>query len=572
MVNQLIERLRLALARHEELAPLTVLGALAGLAAGALMIFFRMSVEWSLSGVLGGDDPEAFESLSTFMRFSLPIAGALLVALVFSRVDPASTDVGIAHIMERLAWFKADLPWRNTVLQFFGALVTMASGHSLGREGPAVHLGAAVSSWLGRALRAPNNSMRTLIACGTAGAIAASFNTPIAGVIFAMEVVLMEYSIAGFTPVIVASVTAAWMSRAVYGPAAAFDVPALEVASLLELPFIVFVGIIIGTLAAFFTRTVSRVKRWTSGQDVTLRFGAAGLLMGICAAAVPEVMGLGYDSLEQALNGELTLTLLLTIAALKLITSAASIGLGMPAGLIAPTLVVGACAGAALGIVGEAAAPELSATPALYALLGMGAMMGATLQAPLAALMAILELTANVNIIAPGMICIVSATVTCKSVFRTESVFITLLRDRGTNYQVDPVAQAFNRLAVSARMRSDFSVVPRILGVDEATRLCSGESIWLVVRESPAQYRALIRSDAVLTLVENLDDPQCETIDLLGMALPRHSTAPITMRATLQEARLAMAESQVETLCVVHESRSGPADLRGILTAREMHA
>ncbi|MBT6278418.1 MAG: chloride channel protein [Chromatiales bacterium] len=560
-------RLRLKLGEPDALAPLAALGVLCGLSAGAIVLSFRGLSEWIITHGVGTGNPEGFESLPALARFVLPLAGALCVGYLFHRLPTATLQVGVGHVMERLAYLKADLPWRNALTQYIGGLVTLCVGHSMGREGPGVHLGAAVSSWIGKGLRAPNNSMRTLIACGTAASIAASFNTPIAGVIFAMEVVMMEYTIVGFTPVIVASVVAAWMARAVYGHDAAFDVPALELTSLLELPYLVFVGVAIGALAAAFNVSVTAAQTLSRDTHVLVRFGLAGLVCGVLACAVPEVMGVGYDTVEAALQGSLPLMLLVTIIIAKFVASTACVGFGLPAGLIAPTLVMGATAGALLGALGHAAAPELSSSPGLYAMLGMGAMMGAVLQAPLAALMAILELTANVNIILPGMVCIVSATLTCLAVFKRDSIFITMLRGRGIDYFSDPVALALSRSGVSSRMREDFDVAPRHLSAGEALELCRREARWLVVRE-PEGFRALIHVEALLAFLDGVAND--DAVDLLGSTLPRRSTSTISLRATLQEARVAVAENAVQTLCVVRADGSGEGVLCGILTEPEL--
>ena len=567
MARAFIERLRIELGKPDVLAPLVVLGAIAGIAAGALMLLFRAGVEWTITQVVGLDEPEAFESLSATIRFGLPILGALLIALFYERLGANSAQVGITFVMERLAWHQASMPTRNAVAQFFGAIVSLASGHSLGREGPAVHLGAHVSSVIGERLRAPHNTTRILVACGTAAAIAASFNTPIAGVIFAMEVVLLEYTIVGFTPVIVASVTAAWMSRAVYGTAAAFDVPALEMGSLFELPFLIFVGAVIGTLAAAFTWTVANLKQRAQSVRLLWRFLFAGVVTGLCALVIPEVMGLGYDTVEMTFSGEAALGALLAIVAFKWVASATGAAMGLPAGLIGPTLVIGSCAGCALGIVGHGLAPELSASPALYAMLGMGAMMGATLQAPLAALMALLELTANVNIILPGMLSIISATVVCRSLWRSESVFITMLRARGLDYLGDPVAQALSRAGVSSRMRQDVVVVPRHLAASTASEYARGKDRWLVIIDNEENPVALVHAEALATLSDPL---QAQTsIDLLEAPLPRRTVATVSMRATLHEAREEMRQCGAQTVCVVRERRHAKPEIRGVLTEAE---
>jgi len=278
-------------------------------------------------------------------------------------------------------------------------------------------------------------------------------------------------------------------------------------------------------------------------------------------------MGLGYDTVEMTFSGQVALGALLVIVAFKWIASATGAAMGLPAGLIGPTLVIGSCAGGALGIVGHSLAPELSASPALYAMLGMGAMMGATLQAPLAALMALLELTANVNIILPGMLSIISATVVCRSLWRSESVFITMLRARGLDYLGDPVAQALSRTGVSSRMRRDFAEVPRHLAAYTASQYAGGKVRWLVVVDDDHNPVALVHAEALLTLSDPL---QADAhIDLLDAPLPRRTVATVSMRATLHEARQEMRESGAQTVCVVRDQRRAKPEICGILTDTE---
>ena len=188
-----------------------------GLLSGGVIILFRMLVESGQGLLLPGGDVEYYEGLPPELRLVLPVAGGLLIGLLWQALKPAGREVGIIHVMERLAYHQGRLPWRNAVAQFIGAALSIISGHSVGREGPSVHLGATSGSLLGQWLRLPNNTNRTLAACGIAAAIAASFNTPLAGVIFAMEVVMMEYSLISFAPVILSAVTATTLTRIVFG-------------------------------------------------------------------------------------------------------------------------------------------------------------------------------------------------------------------------------------------------------------------------------------------------------------------------------------------------------------------
>ncbi|NIP47672.1 MAG: hypothetical protein GWN21_16175, partial [Gammaproteobacteria bacterium] len=256
-------------------------------------------------------------------------------------------EVGVVHVMQGLAYNAARLPWRNAVLQFAGATAAIVTGHSVGREGPAIHVGAATASMLGQWLHLPNDSVRILVACGTAAAIAASLDTPIAGVVFAMEVVMMEYSLVGFTPVILAAVCATSMTHLVFGSTPFVEARAMQMTSLLELPCMLLVGVVLGTLASLFIASVRRLFAWARAHPLWLRTTAAGLVTGLCALAAPQIMGVGYDTVELTLVGGLGLSALVMIVSLKLVATTACIGLGIPGGLIGPTVLMGALGGAA---------------------------------------------------------------------------------------------------------------------------------------------------------------------------------------------------------------------------------
>ncbi|MFV2090866.1 MAG: chloride channel protein, partial [Pseudomonadales bacterium] len=181
------------LANVDALPQLSILAIGAGLLTGIVILVFRVAVDYILGHWLLPEGSESFEALGYARRFLLPIIGAGILAVTLSRLATADRHVGVVHVMERLSRHQGHLPVKNALVQFFGGILALVSGQSGGREGPAIHLGAASSSLLGQAFNLPNNSVRTLVACGAAAAIAGSFNTPIAGVIFAMEVVMMEY-------------------------------------------------------------------------------------------------------------------------------------------------------------------------------------------------------------------------------------------------------------------------------------------------------------------------------------------------------------------------------------------
>tara|TARA_B110000238_G_scaffold198266_1_gene242535 strand:- start:7631 stop:9385 length:1755 start_codon:yes stop_codon:yes gene_type:complete len=447
---------RRRLAYNDALPQVSFLGFISGVAAALIIVAFRSLFEIPLGYWLPGGTAESFENLDPVWYFFLPIIGGLLIGLWLMFFTPDERKTGATHVMDRMAYHQGRMPFKNTLAQLIGGALGILTGQSGGREGPAVHLGSAVSSQIGSFFHLPNNSVRLMVGCGTAGAIAASFNTPMAGVIFAMEVVMLEYSIMGFTPVIIAAVTATLLHNYLYGAEMAFMAPEISMASMSEMPLILVYGVILGAMAALFTKTLTSMQNF-SAHPVLARMLIAGTFTGTLAYFVPQVMGMGTDSILMAIEGQYALGLLIALALAKLFATAISVGLGMPIGVIGPTLLMGACAGSALGHMSSYVLDGPTSDAGFYAMLGMGAMMSAVLQAPLAALIALMELTRNPSIILPGMATIVIANISCSYVFKQDSVFVEVLRKQGLNYQANPITQALNHQGVTSLMHDDIS-------------------------------------------------------------------------------------------------------------------
>ncbi|WP_421869007.1 chloride channel protein [Motiliproteus sp.] len=554
-----LNHFRLRLGDTDALPQWLLIGLLSGLVTGLVMLAFHHALSTPLTWFLPGGDPENFEALPAWVRFSLPLLGSLLLGLLLWRFAPYA-KVGIPHVLERLSYHQGRLPLPNLIIQFVAAVISLASGHSGGREGPAVHLGAGTSSLLGQYLRLPNNSLRTLVGCGTAAAIAAAFNTPVAGIIFAMEVVMMEYTVAGFIPVMVAAVTATLLLQLTLGDDVVFAVASLDIHRLEEVPYILLLGIVVGLLAVLFSRVLVMTARWQK-PPLFIRLQLAGLLTGLLALVVPEIMGVGYDSIGTILNGQGAIGWLAALALAKLLITAVVIGLGVPVGLIGPTLFIGAAAGAALGIIGHTSAAETVSSQALYAMLGMGAMMAATLQAPLAALLALLELTLNPNIIFPGALAIITATLTYRYCFRQGSAFQALLLSRGLDWRRAPLERFLERTAALSLMQPLPPSSPRLIELDQARKLAAQPHEWLLINGQRGPSAALARADLALFLQQHREshtelEQTNEPIDLLELPGLRHDVSLLSARATLQEALSRMNEKNRDALCLVDEHDS----------------
>ncbi len=568
-----MDHFRDRLAHLDALPQFALLGIISGVITGAVIIVFRLAIEIPLKYWLSEDDPENFEALSLYLRFIAPVTGGLVVGLILSCLSEENRKVGVPLVLERLNYHEGHLRLRNAGVQFLMGVISLVSGQSAGREGPAIHMGAACNSALGRRFHLPNNSIRVLVGCGTAAAISASFNTPIAGVIFAMEVVMMEYTIAGFTPVILASVTAAVMSRLVYGHDAAFEVPALSIQSLWDIPITVFMGVILGSVAALFVKTTEFCTRFQH-YHILPRALVAGVFTGSIAIFIPSVMGIGYDSVNQALTGNISIGIILALTFGKLFATAVPIGLGMPYSLIGPTLVLGASAGATLGLTCILFFPQHTSPIGIYSMLGMGAMMGAVLNAPLAALMALLELTGNPNIILPGMLVIVVANLTARAGFNQKSIFTTLLKSQGINLKDAPVLQALSRTGVTKLLNSNLVSQERKLSFEQARSLLEAKPEWIVITDQ-REIQSLLPAADLARYLEEQSGPAAvkkeqQELDLLTIPAKRREIMPIPRRATLQEALDTLHKHNIEALYVKKIHAPMISSVMGIVTRRDI--
>ena len=561
-----LDNFRRKLAAVDALPQLCLLGLVAGLLTGSLMVGFRLLLSAGALGFMPDDNPENFEGLAPWVRASLPLLAVLVIGIVLGRQHPAQRKLGIGHVIERLTYHQGKMPLRAWLNQVVVGVVSVLGGLSAGREGPAIHLGAGASSWIGERLKLPNNSLRVLVACGTAAGISASFNTPIAGVIFAMEVVMMEYTLIGFMPVILASTTGAVVTQMVYGSAPAFAVPSLLLHSLLDLPWVIVTALVIGLLAGGFVhlaRQQARVAHLSWG----MRMALVGVSTAVVAWWYPQVQGIGYDSLAQLLDGQLALDILLALVIGKLVLSALCVACGVPIGIIGPVVVAGAAAGALMGMLGGWLLPDQASDIALYALLGMAAMMGAVLQAPLAALMALLELTHSPNIILPGMLAVVVAGLTCRQLCHCQGFFISTLTAQGLHPLQQPLMQALSRVAVPAVMERSLVSVPRRITRERARALLDSKPVWLVVTRSTPEKPmvALPAADLVRVLMDEHWREQ-EELDLLEIPAQRLDLAPIHLQATLSEAYERLLPSDVDALYVEHTTAPMIRKISGIIT------
>jgi H+/Cl- antiporter ClcA len=564
-VPNLLNKYRRYLTNYESLLAYSLLGLVGGVASGLVVLGFELSIV-ELARLWGvGNGGEDFESLPRWAWFALPAGGALLLGGLYSLLKPQDREAGIVHVLSRMHANYGVLPPRNAVLQFIGGAFALATGQSGGREGPGVHLGGAINSLLGQRLGLPHNSLRVLIACGTAGGIAAAFHTPLAGVIFAMEVIVAEYTVVGFIPVMLAAVSASAVSLSLSGNEPLFALPAMRTASLGEIPMILLLGFCCGLAVAAFIRLIKltgSVAHW----PVMVRFTFAGCITGALALGVPQILGIGYDSLQLVVQGEVALSLLLMIAACKLVATATSSGLGLPVGLIGPNLLIGACLGGALGLISARLGLSLDSDPVLYVVIGMGAAMGAVLNAPLAAILAVIEMTHTVSIGLPAMLAIITATLTNTVMFRQRSAHQTVLRQMQRVVPDDPLNQLLHRTDVSSVMDNRVVPVPAALQPQDLEPLLEFKPTWcLLEREEEDLY--LVQGGELLEWLGEQALDEGTAIDLTQADIRRWTMTRVPLQASLRQAMDTLRAQTVEAAIVAERSKkTGKRILHGVLT------
>jgi len=448
-----IQSLRYQLAQPHTSAHVCALGIIGGFCAASIIILFRLGIEWIQGFLL--EAPGEFSSAPTWLRFVMPLMGVCAILLVARLTGFKHYRLGIPFVIHRIKTHFGLIPLRTTINQFFGGMIALASGFVVGREGPSVHLGAASSSFLGQWFRLPYNSIRILAGCGIAAGISASFNTPLAAVIFVMEVVLREYRIHIFVPVMLAAACGSVMTRIVFGDAHELYFFSFAAFSQWMYAYLVFFGIALGALATLFNRQLMAVMRFFRPVSMGWRLILAAVITGTAGMLLPEAMGADFESVRRLFDSSPDAALIALLLGVKMLLAITAIGLGIPGGIIGPVMLIGMLAGALLlsPLGAWLNVPDYISS---FALLGLAGMLTAVLHAPLAALTAVMELSYSPEIILPAMFVIVPAYVTSTQLFKNRSVFLQQLDYQKLSYAVNPIRETLEKVGVLAVMQTQF--------------------------------------------------------------------------------------------------------------------
>lgn len=450
-----LQALRQEVAHPRTSIQLCLLGIVGGVSAASLIIMFRLCVEWLQASGFGALREWFNDEWPVW--FLMPLLSVLCILLIAYITGFKHYRMGIPFVIHRVKYYYGHIPFRTTINQFFGGMLALAGGFVVGREGPCVHLGASASSFLGQWLRLPYNSIRILAGCGIAAGISASFNTPFAAVIFVMEVVLREYKIHIFVPVMLAAACGSVLTRIVFGQVNELSFLSFTAFSQWMYLYLVLLGVLLGMLATLFNNQLMRVMTWFRPVPMVWRLMLAALITGTVGMLLPEALGANFIDVETLFSSNPETLLLCAILVSKVVLAVFAIGLGIPGGIIGPVMVIGMLAGAVL-LVPLSYFIDVPEFTNSFALLGIAGMLTAVLHAPLAALSAVMELSYSPEIILPAMLVIVPAYVTSTQFFGNRSIFIRQLDYQNLPYAISSIREALEKTGVLAALSKDYKL------------------------------------------------------------------------------------------------------------------
>jgi CIC family chloride channel protein len=444
-----------------------VIGVVSGL--GAVVLRWLISAFQSFF-IDGGGDVLSF--LGDYYIILIPAAGGLLVGLLIYFFAREAKGHGVPEVMEAVAQRGGRIRPRVALVKILASSICIGSGGSAGREGPIVQIGSTVGSTIGQWLKLPDETVKVMVACGAAGGIAATFNAPIAGVLFALEIILGRVVTRRFGYVVISAVVADFLAQAFLGNARAFILPEFGIVSGWEFTFY----IVLGVLAALAAQGFIHLLYWCEDLFESLKVPEyvkpviGGLAVGAIGLYSFDLLGVGYGGIGRALSGELTLWMLLGFLALKLIATSITLGSGGSGGIFAPSLFIGAMLGTAVGSIFGDFFPNITASSGAYGIVGMASVFSGAARAPFSAIIIIFEMTGNYNIILPLMTAVVISTLLSRAMGR-ENIYTLKLVRRGVDLEQEELGDVLRTTTVKDAMTRDYPTLPANMTITQLVKI-----------------------------------------------------------------------------------------------------
>lgn len=532
------------------------LALLVGVGAGLGAVVFRYLVE-GLTEVFTGFPDYAGQGrvanpnlpwLGPFFVLLTPVVAGLVYGPLVHRYAREARGHGVPEVMLAVARSGGRIRPQVAVVKALASALTIGGGGSVGREGPIVQIGSALGSTLGQRVGLDERRVTLLVACGAAGGIAATFNAPLAGVFFAMELILRRWTAESFGLVVLSSVTASVIARGVLGNDPFLDLPPFTVDHLVQYPMFALLGVVAGLAGVGFSRVLYAVEDacdWVWRGPEWARPAAGGLLLGLVLLALPEMYGVGYPVLGTAVAGGYSVAFLVALLVGKVVACSLTIGIGGSGGVFAPSLFVGAMLGAAFGDGVHVLLPGTGGSVGAYAVVGMGAVFAGSARAPITAVVILFELTGEYEIILPLMLAIVLAAGVSNLVSR-DTIYTRKLLRRGIDID-EPADAALRRTPVRAVMVPPPAAVDATDDVAAVAERLAGDDVHdLPVVDEAGRFHGVVSARTVLDALA-----AGESVPVLALTA---GPDPVAVDATLGEA-MTHLEDGVDAVAVVDDGR-----------------
>lgn len=547
---------------------MAILAVIVGLAGGLGAVGFRHLINFFQTFSYGSSEEllQVVLKLPWHQKIWVPAVGGLVVGPLVYFFAREAKGHGVPEVMEAVALRGGVIRKRIVLIKTLVSAVCIGTGGSVGREGPIVQIGSAVGSSIGQLLKVSGDRMRTLVGCGAAAGIAATFNAPIAGSMFALEVVLGDFGLATFSPIVISSVVATAISRHFLGDVPAFIVPAYDLVSAWELPLYIALGLFCAVVGVAFTRILYFFE--DAFDEIKfpeyLKAVIGGLILGAGALLAPEVLGVGYGAIDLALMQRIAWWMMLVLVVCKILATSITIGSGGSGGIFAPSLFMGAMAGGFFGYVVHALFPEVTASPGAYCIVGMGAVVSATTHGPMAAMLILFEMTGDYKIILPLMLSCIIGTITAGQLCR-DSIYTLKLSRRGVDIREGKEVSILRSLYVKDVMNSNVETMP------EGLSLASMKEI---ISKSKYNSFPVLDSQKRLCGILSFNDyhEALHDEDLTNLVVAKDlctsNVVTVSSNDNLYTALEKISRRDFSTLPVV--SANDPHDLVGIVTRRDI--
>jgi CIC family chloride channel protein len=478
----------------------------------------------------------------------VPVIGGLLVGLITRYFASEAKGHGVPEVMESIALHGGKMRPRIILFKALASALSIGSGGAVGREGPIIQVGSGAGSAIGQILRLDKDMVKILVGCGAAGGIAATFNTPIAGIIFALEIILLELKSRSFISLVISAFFATTVSRVFLGSHPAFEVPAYSFVSLYEIGFYLGLGILAGITANFLIKWVYSTERIFEKHiaiPAYLKPALGGLIVGIIGFFLPQVFGYGYDTISSLLNQEVIFQTIILLFIFKIIAFIVTIGSGASGGIFSPSLFIGAALGAAFGFLINQPYPDITAPMGAYALVGMAAVFAAVSRATFTAIIIIFELTLDYNIILPLMFSCVIADLVAWMVSK-DTIYTKKLTLRGIRISQDMEANMLDSLRVGEAMSLMQGIGENQNIVEVHSQLIEGNYSTTCIVDENKHLKGIISLKEINKIP--IADRDKDVKEFLRE--PSEVTYP---NETLSEALYKMAKHNLDRLPVIHE-------------------